>query len=483
MDSRAGAQISRKAFVQSLLILLAIMILAGVLTRVVPAGRFDRVLEGQRMLIQPDSFRFVETPDYPIWRWFTAPVEVLWSQDSLLVIVIALFILMVGAAFAVMEESGILKSGLQRIVQRYQGRKYLLLMLITLFFMMLGAFFGIFEEVVPLVPIILALSYSMGWDALVGLGMSILATNMGFSAAVTNPFTIGVAQELAGLPIFSGSWFRIPFFILIYAVLVLFLIRYARWIEKKPERSLVFSVDREFRTRHTGFELDIDTSQTELEKRALIWLSVFLVGILSVLLGAPFIGFLSEYALPLVGLLFLIGGVGAGLLSGIGGRRVWKALREGLGGIAPGVILILMAVSVKLIVQNGQIMDTILYRMSGYFDQASPFLSAVLIFFLALVIEFFISSGSAKAFLLMPILLPLADLVGVTRQIAVTAYCFGDGFSNMFYPTSAVLLISLGLTPVSLPKWLRWTGPLWMVVLTIAILFLGIAVAIGYGPF
>jgi uncharacterized ion transporter superfamily protein YfcC len=483
METKAGAHISKKAFFQSIIILLVIMILAGVLTKVIPAGRFDRIIQGERELIQPDSFSFVEAPNYPVWRWFTAPIEVLWGEDSLLVIVISLFILMVGGAFAVMETSGILQTGLERIVNRYQDRKYLLLMLITLFFMMLGAFFGIFEEVVPLVPIILALSYYLGWDALVGLGMSILATNMGFSAAITNPFTIGVAQELAGLPLFSGSWFRVPFFIIIYSVLVYFLIRYARRIEKTPERSLVFEIDQEMRTKRAELKLDLNRTQSLKHRRAMTWFGAFLLSIISVLLGAPFSEFLSDYALPLVGFLFLFGGVGAGLLTGIGSDRVWKALREGFSGIAPGVILILMAVSVKVIVQNGQIMDTILYRMSGLFDEASPFLSAVLIFILALIIEFFISSGSAKAFLLMPILLPLADLVGITRQIAVTAYCFGDGFSNMFYPTSAVLLISLGLTPVSLPKWLRWTAPLWMIVLTIAILFLGVAVAVGYGPF
>jgi len=149
----------------------------------------------------------------------------------------------------------------------------------------------------------------------------------------------------------------------------------------------------------------------------------------------------------------------------------------------PAIPLILMAVSVKHIVTQGGILDTILFQADAPLASASPFSAAVLIYVLALVIEFFISSGSAKAFLMMPILLPLADLVGVTRQITVLAYQFGDGFSNLIYPTNAVLLICLGLTRVSYLKWLRWTLPLWGVIVAVTLIFLGIAVTIGLGPY
>jgi uncharacterized ion transporter superfamily protein YfcC len=483
MTERSGAQISTKAFVQSALILLAFMILSGILTRVVPAGSFSRFEEAGRVLIDPGSYQAATRPEYPIWRWLTAPVEVLWGDDSLLVIVISLFILMVGGAFAVLEQSGILRSALGGIVTRFGDRKYLLLLLISFFFMVLGAFFGIFEEVVPLVPLALSLSYYLGWDALVGLGMSILATNLGFSAAITNPFTIGVAQELAGLPLFSGTWLRIPIFILIYAALGFFLVRYAKKVERTPESSLVY--DEEQSSAQKGQPLDLSQAieRTPGIRRATIWFSVFLVLIIGTLIGAPFVRFISDYALPLVGLFFLVGGVGAGLIASPDKKSVWKALGQGVAGIAPGILLILMAVSIKHIVVSGGIMDTILHWAAGVFQGANPFVSAVLIYLLALVIEFFVASGSAKAFLMMPILLPLADLVGVTRQLTVTAYCFGDGFSNMIYPTNPVLLISLGLTVVAYPKWLRWTLPLWGLILLITLAFLGIGVVIGYGPF
>jgi len=480
---KSGAQISKKAFTQSVMILLVIMLVAGVLTRVVPAGTYDRISDTGRELIKPDSFHFTDKLDYPIWRWFTAPVEVLWGDDSLLVIVISLFILMVGGAFAVLDKSGILKAALGRIVVRFGDRKYALLLLISFFFMALGAFFGIFEEVVPLVPLVLSLSYYLGWDALVGLGMSILATNLGFSAAITNPFTIGVAQELAGLPLFSGSWFRIPIFIAIYAAFSFFLTRYAKKVERNPEASLVYEETRANQEKFKPLDLSQQSEFPPAMKSATIFFLIFVIMIVAILIGAPFISFLSDYALPLVGLFFLVGGVGAGLISSENRKDVWKALVEGMGGIAPGILLILMAVSIKHIVVSGGIMDTILFQASQLFQGANPFVSSVLIYLLALLIEFFVASGSAKAFLMMPILLPLADLVGVTRQITVTAYCFGDGFSNMIYPTNPVLLIVLGLTVVGYPKWLRWILPLWGMIVLITLAFLALGVAIGYGPF
>jgi len=479
----SGARISAQAFVQSLLILFVLMMAAGILTRVVPAGNYTRVTQAGREVIDPASFRYVDQPTYPIWRWFTAPVEVLWGPDGLTIIVILIFLLMVGSSFAVLDACDILKAALARVVRAFGERKYPLLLVISLLFMLMGAFFGIFEEVVPLVPVMIALSYFLGWDSIVGLGMSILATNMGFSAAIMNPFTIGVAQEIAGLPLFSGAWLRVLIFLAIYAVLAVFLLRYARRVERRPETSPVFEEDQAERAKYHDLPLNDLAATDPRMSRGMAWFLAFFALILLVLLTGPFVPAISEYALPIVGLLFLIGGLGAGLVSGAGGRQVWKAMVEGVSGIAPGIPLILMAASVKYIVAQGGIMDTILHAAAQSFSGANPFLAALLVYGLALLIEFFISSGSAKAFLIMPILIPLADLVGMTRQVTVTAYCFGDGFSNMLYPTNPVLLICLGLTAVSYPKWLRWSLGLWAWVLLVTVLFLGIGVAINFGPF
>jgi len=483
MEQKAGAQIGRRAFIQSIVILFMLMIIAGILTLVIPAGEYARIQVDGRETIDPNSFQLVEEPNYPVWRWFIAPIEVLGSESGLTVIVIIVVLFFAGGAFAVLDKTGTIRAFIGSIVRRFRNRKYTLLYMVCLAFMFLGATLGTFEEVVLLVPVMIALSYSLGWDALVGLGMSILATNMGFSAAIANPYTLGVSQQLAGLPLFSGMWFRIIIFVVIYFIFMAFLTAYARKIDHDPKASLVHgedSAEREkYKNMHDASFNEIDPRQS----RAINFFGIFLLFILAVMLLGPFVPAISDYALPIVGILFLIGGLGAGFLSGAGSRTVWQGLREGLIGLAPSVPLILMAASIRYIIDSGGITDTILHAAAEPFTNLGAFPAALVVYVLALGIEFFIASGSAKAFLMIPIVIPLADLIGVTRQTAVLAYIFGDGFSNLAYPTNPVLLICLGLTVVSYPKWMRWTARLWLWVILATVAFLGIAVAINFGPF
>ena len=482
MEQKAGAQISRKAFIQSALILLVLMIAAGILTRALPAGEYTRYESEGRVLIDPESYREIDSPHYPVWRWFTAPVEVLWGEDSMIIITIIVFILLVSGAFAVLEKAGILNALLAKIVHRYRDRRYTLLLVLSLFFMLLGAFFGILEEIVPLVPLMIALSYSLGWDALVGLGMSVLATNIGFSAAITNPFTIGVAQKLAGLPLFSGALLRVPVFLVFYVALVWFLLTYARRIDRDPSASLVYKEAAANAEKYKHLDLSAGAENPRIGKAGLVF-GLFLVLIFVVLIAGPFVPGLSDYALPLVGVLFFIGGLLSGFVSGASGALIGKALKEGVLGLAPGVPLILMAASTKHIVSNGKVIDTILHGTSSLLEGASPLSAVMIIFLLALIVEFFVASSGAKAVLMMPILLPLADLVGVTRQLTVSAYCFGDGFTNLAYPTNAVLLICIGLASISYGKWMRFTARLWLVIFPLVAIFLWLGTLIGFGPF
>ena len=483
MDQKAGAQISQRTFIQSLAILFVLMMIAGILTLILPAGGYTRLEVDGRETIDPASFQYTERPDYPIWRWFLAPIEVLGSESGLTVVVIIIVLFFAGGAFAVMDKTGTIRAFIGRIVRRFRERKYILLMAVSFAFMFLGATLGTFEEVVLLVPVMIALSYSLGWDALVGLGMSILATNMGFSAAIANPYTLGVSQQLAGLPLFSGAWLRILIFLVIYGIFIAFLSAYARKIDRDPKASLVHEEDKAEREKFITKGDPSFTQEDPKQNRAMAFFGLFLLLILVVMLAGPFVPAISDYALPIVGVLFLIGGLGAGFISGAGGKIVWRGLVEGLGGLAPSVPLILMAASIRYIIDSGGVTDTILHAAAESFTSLGAFPAALVVYLLALGIEFMIASGSAKAFLMMPIILPLADLIGVTRQTAVLAYLFGDGFSNLAYPTNPVLLICLGLTVVSYPKWLRWTAILWLWVILATIAFLGIAVAINYGPF
>lgn len=489
-ESKVGLQISRKSFTSSVIILLLLMLVAGILTRVIPAGEFARVIQNGRESIVPGSYQTISKVDYPIWRWITAPLEVLIGSDAALVIVIIVFLLMIGGSIAVLEKSGILRYSMQLLVDRFGQQKYRMMGVLVLFFMLLGALIGTFEEMIALVPLAITLAISLGWDSLTGLGMSLLAAGFGFAAAISNPFTMGIAQRLAGLPAFSGVAYRILVFAIVYALLMVFLLRHARKVENDPTRSPVYAEDAPLRAKFVSSQSEAErdalvhqAEQPELD-RAMRTFGTFLALILIVIVLGFFLPAIADISLPLVGIFFLVGALVAGRLSRYATfSAILKDLLKGVVGILPAILLILMAMSVKHIMSSGKTMDTILFYASGRLSGMNPYLAGFSIYVLILFLEFFISSGSAKAFLVIPIIAPLVDIVGLTRQSAVLAFTFGDGFSNVFFPTNAALLIALGLTVVSYAKWFKWTFKLQLAVLGVTLLLLFAAIGFGYGPF
>lgn len=488
-DNAASVRIGKRTFITAVVILAALMLAAGILTQVIPAGSYDRTAADGREVIVEGSFAFTASPDYPAWRWLTAPVEVLWSADGPTVIVIIVFLLAIAGAVSLLEASGVLAAAVAAIVRRFMGRKYVLMAVVVFFFMLTGAVLGTFEENVALVPVVVAMAYCLGWDALVGLGMSLLASCFGFAAAITNPFSIAITQRIAELPLYSGSWFRVIIFLAYYALVLAFLVRYAKKIERAPERSLVRGEDGALRLRYASAENmeNVLGAKPEAERRATgratraFGAAVLLI--LLVIAAASFVPALSDLVLPLIAVLFLSGSVVAAGLAGLRGKALGGVLGRSAAGIAPGIVLILMAMSVKFIIGHGGIMDTILHYAAGAIASTSPYLAIVMIYGLILLLELFVSSSSAKAFLIMPLIAPLSELVGITRQTSVLAFCFSDGFTNVFFPTNPVLLICLGLTVVTFPKWFRWTYKLQIAAFVLACAFMFVAIFIQLGPF
>ncbi len=479
--SESMIRIGARAFVLAFSIIFALMVVAGVLTRVVPAGAYERIEVDGRSQVVPDSFAYAPAPHYPAWRWFTAPAEVLAAPGNVAVITIILFLVFVGGSFTVLERGDILGALLRLIASKMRHRRFLLMALMQLFFMVSAAVLGIFEAMVPLIIFVVPLSHMLGWDSLTGLGMSLLPLAFGFAAAVTNPFTIGVAQTIAELPLFSGAWLRIAFFVVVYAAVFLFVLRHARRVERDPRTSYAYERDRSLRESAAAAER-VDELTVPL-RSALTWFAATMGIAVVFIIATARLPALSTLAFPLMALLFLVGGLGAGRLSGLTWDRIARAFAGGSKNMVPGILLILMSMSVKHIVETGGIMDTILFSAAEAIAGRPPVAAAFLMYALTLAMNFFVGSASAKAFLMMPILTPLADLVGITRQTAVLAFGFGDGFSNMLYPTNALLLIGLSFTTVAYPTWLRWTLPLQVVIAAVTGVFLVVAVATSFGPF
>jgi len=476
-----NVSIGAKTFAVSALILLALMVAAGILTLAIPAGAYEREEGPAGPVIVPGSYTVVERPDYPVWRWLSAPVEVLGSPDALTAVVIILFIAVAGGSFAGLNEARVLESAVDSLARRYRDRRFLLLAAVSFFGMLLGSLMGVFEETVLLVPVAVALAASFGWDVLTGLGMSVLAVGFGFAAAVSNPFSLGTAQRLAGLPVFSGAPFRVLVLAACYGLYVLFLLRYVRRLERGAGGGISASEGGAGTAGNPG--QGPGPADSDLPPASLRGAKVFgwaMAALLAVVLAVSLVPGLSDYSLPLMTLTFLAAGLVSALAAGLPFPRWLKAFGVGARGVLPAGILILMALSVKHIVVSGGILDTILHAAAESVSGASGYGTAALMYLLTLGLEFFIGSASAKAFLLMPLLAPLADLTGISRQVAVQAFAFGDGFSNMLYPTNPVLLISLSIAGVSWTRYARWVLPLQAAVFVLTMGLLMLSVAIGY---
>ncbi len=448
----AGVSISVKSFVTAMVMLFVLMIVTYILTFFIPGGEYQRSAEGGTVQVLPGTFSYAKG-ELPFWKWLLSPVLMLGAEGGGTVMAILVFLLVIGGIFHCMDKSGLMYYMLLAISHRYEKKKYRMLMVIVLFFMCMGSFVGSFEESVPLVPIVTALAISMGWDAMVGLGMSLLAIGCGFSTGICNPFTVGVAQQLADLPMFSGALLRILSFVLIYACLTAFLIRYAKKIEKQPENSVLYGKE----TMSCGAVLREDFVPDPEKGRGLKRFGIILGCGIVLIFASGFLPFLQGVLMPMIAVLFLTAGLAAVRACRMEWPQIGRYMRDGAVSLLPAVLLILMAGSIKYTLAEAKILDTILYRASGLIEGMPGGVAVLLLYGFVLLMNFFISSGSAKAFLMMPLIVPIADFCRVSRQLGVTAFAFGDGFSNVFYFTNPVLLISLGLVGVGYGAWAKWS--------------------------
>lgn len=437
---KRGLNISAKSFVTATIIIFILMILTYILTFIIPGGGI------------------------PFWKWALSPVLILGVEGNGSLIAVIAFLLIIGGVFNGLEKCGLMKYMLNKITARFGGKRYRLLAVVTLFFMALGAFIGSFEECVPLVPIVVALAIRLGWNALVGMGMSLLAIGCGFSAGICNPFTVGVAQELVGLPMFSGMWFRAVSFVLIYCLLLAFLYVYAKRIEKPLEP---FLQEKTF----------VDNKAMN---RGLVCFTVIMCAGIVVVISSVLFVTLQDYTMVIVAIMFLVAGVVSVLVSGMSLKKLGEAFWNGLVSVLPAVLMILMANSIKYTLVEGNILGSILDGAVQTAESLPKWSVILFIYFIVLVMNFFIPSGSAKAFLLLPLIAPVAEVFGLSVQLCIVAFAFGDGFSNVFYPTNPVLLISLGLADVSYGKWVKWSWKFQAMNLLLTSLILLAGLAIGY---
>jgi len=440
-------------------IVFALLIFASLLTLVVPGGQFERIQQpdGSETVVKGSFTRIDKDPQ--LLELFMAPL----SGFVRLAEIIA-FIFFIGGAFQILNKSGAIAAGVNALVLRMGHRRKLIVVITMFTFSFFGAFFGMCEEAMPFVLIFVPLALSLGYDSIVGLCFSFLAAGVGFATAFFNPFTVQIAQKLSGLPPVSGWEYRVGIWFFVTLLTVIWVLRYAETIRKNPELSSMVDLDGKKRSKLA--------EETRAEGSFSLRHGLVL-GLLGTTIVMLFIGVIvwQWYIRELAGL-FIAMGILTGFLSRMKINDIATEFLQGAKDIAGAALLVGLAAGILVLLEDGRIIDTILHASSNLFGGIHPILSAYVQYFIQLCVNFFIPSGTTKAALTMPVLAPLADLSGITRQTAVLAYQFGDGFTNMIIPTSAVTIGTLELAGVPFEKWFRWLLPLEIIFVILSLILL-----------
>ncbi len=456
-----------KSFIAICSILVAVIIFVGILTFLIPAGSYERNSAGN---IIPDSFQLLENATrLPAYRWITAPVEaLLFGSGNMNIIQIIAVLLILGGSFKVLDATGCLYSLVQVVIAKFYNKRFKLIWVITLMMMLLASCFGLQEELLILFPIFLTFSVAMNWSNTMAVALILITTGVGFTTAIFNPFTVGVASDLAGVSILSGIWYRIAIFCILYVLTSLYLIYLAKQDEKLNAKA------------STARSLDISPEEQQENKRKANMLFTLFGVVLLVILLSSVIPFLADLGLGMVfmALAFIIGAFLIGKLEMGSFKSAIKSFFLGAKDLSPSIVIILLAFSVKYIAEQGNILHTMFYYCHQYISGQSPYFAVILLYVLILVFEFFIPGSLAKALLLIP-LLTLAPLPGISTNIIILAFLFGDGYTNVLYPTCGTLVVGLGLAEVSYIKWLKKTALFQTLLFVLSIAFLLFAVYIG----
>jgi len=451
-------------------LLFMVIIVCAIASYIVPAGVYDRVKDPDtgRTIVDPGSFHRVDQTPVGIFDIFLAIPKGMKAASEII-----FFIFIVGGAFGIIQATGFVEAAIGRAVLSLEGKEKLLIPLTMAIFSIGGATFGMAEETLVFVPIGIALARALGFDTITGTAMVALGAASGFTGGWMNPFTVGVAQGIAHLPLFSGFGFRFIAYLVILGTAIVYVTRYAMMVKKDPTKSPVYDLDQtsthkmdlsaipQYTTRHTGVLL------------------VMILGFATLIYG---VFKLDWYITELSGI-FIAMAVVAGLVGGLGVNDIGSQFVKGAGSLVFGALVVGVARGILIVLTEGQIIDTIIHAMASAIQNLPTVLSAVGMYVVQVIINTFIPSGSGQAATTMPIMIPVADLVGITRQTAVLAYGYGDGFTNSIIPTSAVLMAYLAIGGIPYDRWVRWIAPLMGLWLLIGAIFVTIATLINYGPF
>lgn len=480
----APSVLSRLKIPHVFALLTGVILICSLATYIVPSGSYDREErtygELTRTVVIPGTFTKLPKAISADGFVLGDPVEGKASPVSLLQFLTAIprgmegaadiifFIFIIGGVFGILQRSGTITAVLQKLLDRFKNSAVALTIILMTAIAIGGSTLGMGEEFIPLVPVFLIVSKELGFDRIYGLALVMLAADMGFAAATTNPFTVQIAQGIAELPLGSGIQFRLVFFVCAMLVTVSYVLRYGAKIKKDPSASIM--AGDAFDLKDHGFE-----------KQALRPAHIWIVIVSAVIFG--FIIFAVQkmgWWLPEMGGGFLLMGFIAAFIARMSIADTTKAFIKGMEEMVVAALVVGFAKGIQVVLMDGQIMDTLIYGAASSLQHFPKVVAAEGMLLFQTVLNFFIPSGSGQAAVTMPLMAPLADVLSVTRQTAVLAFTCGDGFSNTIVPTSGVLMAMLTLAEIPYQKWLRFVLPLFLQLMLLSGIALAIAVAINY---
>lgn len=451
------------------LIVAGIIAIVAVLSWIVPSGSFDYqdidVNGTTRSVAIAGSFHYIdkaETSPTGFLGAFSALYEGCVSAADIIFV-----ILTCAATFSVVVRTGAVNAGISKVLEKLGTREKIIIPILMIIFALGGSLFGMLSEFYGFYPLVVGLAVALGYDAMTGFAILAIGEYVGFMAATLNPYTVAVEQSIAGVPLYSGLGFRWLSFVVFMGISIIYVMRYADKVKKNPEASVVYGVPNANANAGGIRNVDFGMQHVLVLLDLLVTLIVLMIGLLKYSWGYK----------ELCGL-FIIMSAAAALIFRWNPNDYCTVLCNGAKSVLWGAILTGLAKGIVVIMQNAEIMDTIVNALANLLNHAPAFLSAQLMLFVQTLINFLIPSGSGQAAVTMPIMAPLADALGLSRQVACLACQYGDGLSNLLWPTCGIVIIC-GLGDIGYDKWLKWFGKLFLILLIAQMILLEVAVIAG----
>ena len=452
----------------TLVIVSMILVLVAIATYLVPGGAYETMVnEAGKTVVVDGSFAYAESHPQGIFDVLQAPINGIVGGAEIIA-----FLFIVGGAFNIITKTKAIDFGVLRIVNAFRGKEILIIPILFSAFSLGGAVFGMTEEAIPFIVIMVPLVLVLGYDSIVAVAITYLACNTGFASAMLNPFNVGIAQSIAEIPMYSGIVYRTIIWVISTVVSIGFVMLYASKIKKKPELSPVYKIDEKKRQNLVGFE--------NQEGEFLLSHKIILI-LLAACMGIIIWGVLAKgFWITQIAGVFLATGFLAGIIGKLSADEMAEAFIAGAKDMIGAAVILGFARGIVILAENANIIDTILFNLAQVLGSISGLIASYLMLPIQMFINFFISSGSGQAALTMPILAPLGDLIGISRQLTVLIFQLGDGFSNAMFPTSGVLIACLGVAGIPYAKWLKWILPLQGILFVLGIAFITVARVIGW---